>query len=833
MRCGYFDHENHEYVITAPKTPVKWINYIGTLSFGGFVDQTGGGVICCGDPAVNRIVKYIPQLPDSDMKGETLYLRIREGDGYRLFSPLFVPTLDSYDRYECHVGLGYSRVISEFYDVRTTITIFVPLGGHEVLRKIEIVNLSDHAREIDLVPVVEYTHPKAILQFNNADWVPQTQQSRLVEDGEYTLLRQCPFMNIGIAENYFTSSMPASSFETDRQHFLGDGGYGSWAHPLALECEELGDHQANRGDNIAALMHHLGRLEPGGGKTLVTQLGQVAAVTDALPAIRRYRDQSAVDRAFDELTEFWDSYLLRFQVQTPDEAMNAMLNSHHPHQCYVTMQWSRYLSLYQLGLGLRGIGYRDSSQDAMGVFAHVPGEGRELLQKIISVQRPDGSAMHSFNPRTMEGSAGEAGHEGRLHYYGDDHLWAVLAASAYVRETGDLGLLDIDIVYYQPKPGGPAVSGTVLDHLMRALEFTRSNLGTHGLPLLGFADWNDSVNLMPGAESVFIAFLYGYALLELIDVLAERSRRRAALGDQSGADDDMSLVDRYRTDYDQMKALVNEHAWDGNWYRRYFDRDGTPIGSVTNEHGKIFTNAQSWSVISGFADSERALSALDAVREYLNTRHGIKLFWPGYSRYDPDKGGVTTYPPGTKENGGIFLHANPWVMIAEALCGRAEQAHTYYTQINPAARNDRIEEYEVEPYCYAQNILSDEHPQFGLGRNSWLSGTATWTYQAATQYILGIRPVCAGLVVDPCIPSSWDGYSASRAFRGATYRIRVENPHHVSSGVVEARIDGDAVDLPPIGSESPQRSGRRRTGVLFAPQSGDEHEIIVILGSCA
>ncbi|MFP4344298.1 MAG: GH36-type glycosyl hydrolase domain-containing protein [Anaerolineales bacterium] len=801
MRYGYFDDGKREYVITNPRTPVKWINYIGTLAFGGFVDHTGGALLCKGDPALNRIVKYIPQLPDAGFKGTTLYLRFPEGGGYRLFSAFYTPTLDAYDCYACHVGLGYSRIVTELYGIRTEATIFVPHDGTQEIRDIRITNLRDEPVELDAIPVVEYTHPDALKQFTNADWVPQTMQSAVVEEeGGLKILTQFPFMNKERQINYFTSNLPVSSFESDRSRFLGR--YGTWAAPRALQEPELSNYEARRGDNVGALLHHLGTLAPDESRRLITQLGQAPSVEAARPEISRYRDPVAVEEALETLARTWDIYLARLQVQTPDEALDAMLNVHNPRQVYITMNWSRYLSLYQLGLGARGIGFRDSSQDVMGVVANAPREARALLRMLLQVQRRDGSAMHQFNPLTMEANRGEAVDEERPSYYGDDHLWIVLAVTAYLKETGDLELLTEILPFYEKdREERPLEAGTVLEHLERAVEFTRTHVGAHGLPLLGFADWNDTVNLRPGAESLFIANLYGTALLELID-LAEH------LGEEE-------MAARYRQQYDEMRARVNEQGWDGEWYVRYFDANGDPIGSQTNVEGQIYTNAQSWPVISGFAPRERALTALDAVRTHLNTTNGIKLSTPGYDGFDPDKGGVTTYPPGAKENGGIFLHANPWVMIAEALVGRGDRAFEYYRQINPATRNERIEEFETEPYVYPQNILGDEHPQFGLARNSWLTGTASWTYQAGTRYILGIRPTYRGLQIDPAIPAAWDGFRVQREFRGAIYEIEVRNPDHVSSGVGTLIVDGEEID----GGSVP----------IFT--DGEVHRVVVLLNA--
>lgn len=783
MCYGYFDDDKREYVITDPRTPVKWINYIGTLAFGGFVDHTGGALICKGDPALNRITKYIAQLPASQFKGETLYLRFREGRGYRVLSPYWVPTLDDYDHYECHVGLGYTRFASEFCGLRSEITVFVPPGGDREIRDVRVANVSDHPLTVDAIPVVEYTHPNALIQLTNADWAPQTMVSRAVHDADgHTILLQYPFMRRDTAVNYFTANRPASSFETDRARFLGDHEYGTWASPQSLQREQLSNYEAQRGDNIAALLLPLGEIAPGQTVRFITQLGQAASLARALPEIRRYNDEATADAALAELAGFWDEYLSRMQVHTPDADMARMLNTFGPRQCYITLQWSRYLSLYQLGYGSRGIGFRDSSQDVLGILAHAPAEGRQLIRKLLQVQLANGSAMHEFNPLTMVATEGDSRKmEDRPKYYGDDHLWIILAVCAYLKETGDRAFLDTIVPYYEKDHAGkPVEAGAVLQHLQRAIEFTRHNVGAHGLPLLGFADWNDTVNLPAGAESLFVANLYGKTLLEMVDLARHRRDAEAA--------------SRYTAYYDEMKATFNLCAWDGEWFLRYFDEAGRPLGSRTNTHGQIYANGQSWPVICGFASPERARQAMDSLYTRLNTRHGVKLSAPPYDGYDPHVGGISTYPPGAKENAGIFLHANPWAIIAEAILGNGDRAFQYYAQINPAAKNERIHEFECEPYVYPQNILGDDHPQFGLARNSWLTGTASWAYQAATQYILGVRPTYDGLLLDPCIPAAWDGFQVRREFRGAAYEIQVHNPEHVCRGVRSLQVNGREVE---------------------------------------
>lgn len=789
MNYGYFNDSEREYVITNPKTPVKWVNYIGSLAFGGFVDHTGGSQLCKGDPALNRITKYIPQMPSSDFKGETAYVKIKKkSDSEKestIVSPYWHPCFKEYDSFECHVGMYYSRWLTKMAGLSFDILAFIPYKGSQFIRQYKITNTSNEPLEVELFPVVEFSHFDALKQLTNADWVPQTMTSTGVslKDGR-TAIAAYAFMKRDYAVNVFTANQPAIAYETDRKRFLGDNEYGSWNNPLSLQKETLSSKDSVRGDTIAALQMQMGFINPGETVTIITQLSQVDSLSLVEKLCENPLTEADVEKSFNELKQFWDAYLSVTHIDTPDPAFNSMINLHNPRQCYTTKAWSRYLSLYQLGYGSdRGIGCRDSSQDTMGVVSQIPEEARDLIEKLISIQSTDGSAYHQFNPLTMVAGRGDSlEYEDRPHYYSDDALWIVLAVSAYIKETGDYAFLDKIIPFYEKdKQEKPIEHGTVWEHIDRAVSFTHANVGSHGLPLLGFADWNDTVNLPTGAESLFTAHLYGWALRELIEISNYRNK----------AEDIARFTDWYNT----MKKTVNDVAWDGKWYVRYFDDKQNPIGSSKNEYGKIWLNGQSWALLSGFGDIEdRGRLAMDAVKKHLATENGIKLSWPGYNGFDPEKGGVTTYPPGAKENGGIFLHPNPWAIIAETMLGNGDQAFDYLSRINPAAKNDKIDEYECEPYCYAQNILSDDHPNFGLGRNSWLSGTASWMYQASIKHIIGIRPEHNGLCIDPCIPKNWDGFTVQRTCRGATYSISVKNPNSVSKGVVSLIVNGEKID---------------------------------------
>jgi cellobiose phosphorylase len=686
--------------------------------------------------------------------------------------------------------------------VRCEALFFVPKDAPVLLQDIKITNISDKELHVDVVPVYEFTHFDALKQLLNADWVPQTMTLNAhKQESGHIVLEQYAFMKRDYAVNLMTADRVATSFDGDRQSFLGDHGYGSWVAPQAIQHGELGNTECLRGDNIGALNLRLGTLQPNQTERTIVQLTQMETLDAATGMMAKYRNHAEVDAAFSELTENWNEYLDAVQVETPDAAMNSMLNVHNPRQCHTTKNWSRYLSLYQLGYGARGIGFRDSSQDTLGVITHMPEEAREFIERLLSVQNTNGSAMHQFFPSTMEANAGDSREEeDRPDYYGDDHLWIIYAVTQYVKETGNEAFLDKVIPFYQKdKEGNPVEEASVWEHLCRSINFTYTNKGQHGLPLLGFADWNDTVNLPTGAESMMVANMYGKAINDMLDLCKLRGEDK--------------LAAQFEAQYAEMQNTVNECGWDGDWYLRYFDEKGQPIGSHTNEQGQIYTNAQSWSVISGFATPERAVKALDSVNSKLNTEYGIKLSTPGYNGFDPQLGGVSTYPPGAKENGGIFLHSNPWVMIAEAQMGNGERAYEYYRQINPASKNDEIDIFESEPYCYPQNILGDEHAQFGLGRNAWLSGTSSWTYVAGTQWILGVRPDIDGLIVDPCIPAQWPEFKVRRKFRGAIYDIHVKNPNGKCKGVTEMVVDGSVIQ----GNKAP----------IF---TDGEHTVEIVLG---
>jgi cellobiose phosphorylase len=772
---GYYDDAAREYVVTDPRTPTKWVNYIGTLDFGGFVDQTGGLNVCKRDPANNRITGYKIDTPQNAMRGNTLYCRIRNAKGgYTVFSPFYTPTLTPYEKFECRMGLGYNRWIVRMHGLEIEIKMFVPAGASQVVTDARVRNLSaGKTVQVDVIPLVEFSHPDALKNLTNADWVPQTMKGKAVK----SVITQYPHMAEGRRANFLTANRPMDSFTTDRNKFLGSHGYGTYAQPGGLMAPHLDNYEALRADNgnsIAAILYRLGSIPKGKESRIIIQLGQNTSVAAAAESIARLQDGKNVDDAWVALADSWRKYLDHLRdVKTPDAALDRIINTLGPRQNHATFFWSRYLSLNQLGYGGdRGIGVRDTNQDLMGVLPYMPDRAREMIEKLLSVQRFDGSSMHQFNPLTGKASIGEGQPGTEQDFYSDDHLWNVLAVVEYVKETGDTAFLGKRIAYYDEGTDEKKV-GTVLEHLHRALAFTAGNLGRHGLPKLGWADWNDAFN-MEGAESVFSACLYGKALLEMQELMD-------VLGDVESAQG-------YAEDYNRIKKNVNKSAWDGEWYASYIDKDGKLVGSRQNQEGQIYLYTQAWAVMAGFASPERAARAMKSVEEKLDTKHGIKIMTPAYQQTQPGIS-ASTYTPGLKENAGIFLHPNPWAAIAETMLGHGERAVQIIDRINPLKKDTKT--YECQPDVFVQNMASDEHPQFGLARNPWLSGTVSWVNQATTKSILGIRPTYQGLAIDPCIPEGWPGYTATRVFRGVACNIRVERGKQAGPALV---VDGKEVE---------------------------------------
>jgi cellobiose phosphorylase len=770
MKYGYFDGQAREYVITRPDTPTPWINYIGSGKYGGIVSNTGGGYSFHKDPQNRRITRYRYNSIPMDRPGRYIYIRDAVTGEY--WNPGFQPSQRKLDSYSCRHGMGYTVLQGEYRGITADVTYFVPDDRDFEIWLLKVKNTLNVPKRLQIFSYAEFCFWDAILDQQNVDWAQQINQGRYRDN----VITWYPHYVSGSA-SFFATSGKVGSFDTNLETFIGR--YHSEANPAAVEQGACSNSISYRTNGVGAFCSEL-ELGKGEESELVFLLGYTENRDAIHEEIKSYLSPAEAHKALERLNRHWAEYTGRLYVETPDSDMNLFVNTWNQYQSKTTFNWSRFVSLYQLGLG-RGMGIRDSAQDTLGVMHTIPDQARGLIVKLLQCQYTDGRAYHLFFPLTGEGGVGDAPVK-KFDWYSDDHLWLILAVNAYVKETGDFAFLEEKVLYNDKK-----TEATVWEHLDKALEFTDSYKGPHNIALAGRADWNDTLNLDTGkgiAESVFTSMLFCRAALEMTELSEHLSKKDAA--------------GRYKAMYCEMKDAINETCWDGEWYKRAFDDDSEPLGSRENKFGKIFINSQSWAVLGGVSDGERSRKCLDSVEKYLNTKFGIVAMYPAYTGHDPKKGGITTYPPGAKENGGIFLHTNPWVMLAEIMTGNGNKAFEYYRQILPAGRNNDADLFEVEPYVYPQNILGKEHPQFGIGRNSWLSGTASWNMVVSSQYILGIRAGYDGLTVDPCIPSAWDGFKARRVFRGAEYNIEVRNPGHVCSGVKKLLADGVETDRIPL-----------------------------------
>jgi cellobiose phosphorylase len=762
---GFFDHESREYVITRPDTPTPWINYLGEGRYGGIISNTAGGYSFDRDPRNRRVTRYRYNGIPYDQPGRYIYLRDQESGEF--WSPTVQPTPSrAVKNFECRHGAGYTRIGSTSDGIATSIQYFVPLTAPDEVCPCElwvmtIKNTSKRKRTIRTFSYAEYSMWDAVIDVQNIDWGQQVLSS---EEKHGILTAHTVFRP---TVTWTASSAKPVGYDTDREEFVGR--MRDLANPQVVESGKSRNSLAPRGNNIGSLSHII-PLKPGEEKQIVYMLGVTDQPGKIAAVVNRYTDPKAVNAAFLALQKDWDHYLSAFRVETPDPEMNAMLNVWNPIQNRANLSWSRFVSAYDTGLG-RGMGTRDSAQDTLGAAHNLPLQARAMLTMIWKLQFKDGHAWHQVFPLTGEGGPGLASEFPTWpQWFSDDHLWLIIATCAYLRETADFGLLQQKIAYCD---GGHA---TVWNHMMRAVDFTLRHRGPHGLPRIGFSDWDDTMNIDHGsgkAESVWTAEQFCLGLLDLAEL--SRFLRKA------------SDAKRFEKLHKEFASLIQKTSWDGDWFARAFDNEGRPIGIASEPIQKIGLNPQTWAVMGGIGEVDRLSKAMESAHEKLNTPVGLRLMWPPHNGPSERVRGTSTYPPGAKENGGIFCHANAWAIIAAAKLGWGDRAYQYYRQILPLARKD-VDTLMTEPYVYCQNLCAPEHPHFGRGRTSWLTGTSAWTYTAGTQWILGIRPTYEGLRIEPVLPNNWKGFSARRVFRGVAYEIKATRAG--KSGKITLEVDG-------------------------------------------
>lgn len=801
MRYGYFDDEHREYVITRPDTPLPWINYLGSQAYFGLISNTAGGYSFYRDARLRRITRYRYNNVPFDFGGRYVY--VRDNESSEFWSPSWLPTRSDLDDYSCRHGMGYTTIASSKNGVEVSTRYFVPLDQSLEVWQVRVTNHRDGPADLSLFSAVEFCLWDALDDASNLQRNLNIGQVEVEDDVIY---HKTEYRERRDHFAYFACSAPLAGFDTQREDFLGP--YRGWDDPVVVAQGRSAQSLAMGWAPIGS--HHVKlSLAPGDSQEVIFVLGyhenprdakfdppgsQRINKTTVKPTIERFLQSGVVEAAFADLKAYWDGILGTYQVQTPDEHTNRMVNTWNAYQCMVTFNMSRSASFYETGIG-RGLGFRDSNQDLLGFVHQVPERARERILDLAATQLPDGGAYHQYQPLTKKGN--DAVGDG----FNDDPQWLILGVAAYIKETGDWDILDAPVTY----DSTPGTEQPLYEHLQRSYRYTLDHLGPHGLPLIGRADWNDCLNLNvftdePGqsfqvaplkmdgtvAESVFIGGLFCLAAKELADIAVARGLPEEAR--------------TYREVAATMEATVWDHGWDGAWFRRAYDAFGQVIGSASCDEGQIFIEPQGICIMAGLGiEDGRAVMALDSVRERLATEHGILLQQPAFSRYQVRLGEISSYPPGFKENASNFCHTNPWIMIAETLVGRGDAAFDYYTRINPSAREEISDLHRCEPYVYAQTIAGRDTPKHGEAKNSWLTGTAAWNYVAITQWILGIRPTYSGLEVAPVIPSNWDGFTAKRVFRGVTYNITVERKgagNSIALAVDGHPIGGTVVPLP-------------------------------------
>jgi len=803
MRFGYFDDKNREYVITRPDTPLPWINYLGCEEYFGLISNTGGGYSFYRDARLRRLTRYRYNNIPMDEGGRYVYLR--DDESGQFWSPTWQPTRLELDEYTCRHGMGYTTIHSTFHGIEAEIRYFVPMGENLEVWQLKLTNHRAAPAHLSAFSLIEFCLWDAQDDATNFQRNFNTGE---VEVEDSVIYHKTEYRERRDHFAYFACSEPIAGFDTQREAFMGP--YRGLDRPLVVEQGQAANSLAH---GWAPIGSHQVRLELAPGEThqVIFLLGyhanpasdkfdppgsQTINKRTVRPVIQRYLQADQVESAFQTLRDYWSQLLGRIQVETPDVHTNRMVNIWNAYQCMITFNMSRSASFYESGIG-RGMGFRDSNQDLLGFVHMVPERARQRILDITATQLDNGGAYHQYQPMTKRGN-NDVGSN-----FNDDPAWLVLGVCAYIKETGDLGILD-ERVPYDNQPG---TETSLYEHLRRSLRYTVDRIGQHGLPLIGRADWNDCLNLncfsdTPGqsfqttthkegkvAESVFIGGLFVLAAEEFI-----------ALAGHLGQNEDCQFYDQAAC---QMRSTVLGAGWDGNWFRRAYDNFGQPVGSKECGEGQIFLEPQGMCVMAGLGiEDGKAVRALDSVAERLATPHGIVLLQPAYTHYYLELGEISSYPPGYKENAGIFCHANPWVMIAETIVGRGDRAYDYYLRINPSRREEISEVHRCEPYVYAQMIAGRDAATHGEAKNSWLSGTAAWNFVAITQWILGIRPDYAGLRIAPVLPSHWQSLKVQRLFRGVRYEITIQRSgpgNKVSLTVDGQPISGNLVPLPQDG----------------------------------
>ena len=805
MKFGHFDDAKREYVITTPRTPYPWINYLGTQGFFSLISNTAGGYSFYKDARLRRITRYRYNNVPIDMGGRYFYIN----DNGTIWNPGWSPVKTELDSYECRHGMGYTVITGKKNDLKAEVTFFVPQDYDGEVQQVVLTNEGNASKTFKFWSFAEWCLWDAQDDSNNFQ---RNFSTGRVEIKDSVIYHKTEYRDRRNHYAFYSVNDKIDGYDTDRDSFIGL--YNGFGDPQAVKEGKAYNSFADGWAPIASHYKEI-TLKAGETKTLVFVLGYVEMPQDqkfeadgktinkvkALEMIEKFNTPEKFAAGMKDLKAYWDKLLGILTVDTPEDKVNRMVNIWNQYQCMVTFNLSRSASYFESGIG-RGMGFRDSNQDILGFVHQIPDRAKERIIDIASTQFPDGGCYHQYSPLTKKGNADIGGD------FSDDPLWLILSVSAYIKESGDWSILDEMVPY----DNDMSKAQTMLEHLKVSFYRIVNNLGPHGLPLAMRADWNDCINLScfsdtPGesfqtytnpkfkaeggyskvAESVFVAALFTFTGPNYVSILNHVGKKDEAAKAQA--------------EIDKMKKVMMESAWDGNWFIRAYDANGEKMGSKDCEESKIFIEPQGFAIMSDI-DKDATEKTLKAIDENLNCEFGLVLNYPAFTKYHVQYGEISTYPQGYKENGGIFTHNNAWIICAAAYAGKGDQAFKYYSEIAPSYTEETSDIHKTEPYVYGQMIggkeagsdIGNGGKNYGQGKNSWLTGTAAWNMVAISQYILGIQPDFDGLKVDPSIPSSWDGFTATRLFRGAKYNITIKNPNHVCKGVKSLVVDGKAID---------------------------------------
>ncbi len=776
MQFGYFDDINKEYVIERPDTPRSWSNYLGSTEYGAIITNNAGGYSFYKSAAQGRFTRLRFNVIPMDQPGRYVYIHDKQSKDF--WSTSWQPVGKPLAQYtsECRHGTAYTKITSGYSSIKSETLFFVPLGKLYECWLLKLTNNDTKKRALSLFTYVEYANnwnlSQDMINLQYSQFISKMDVvGNIIDHGTNVYMPERPdhFEDDGQARHTFLAMTGAEikGFDTDREVFLGP--YRTYANPIVVE-EGRCRSSKSVGDNGCGTLQADVELQPGESKELVILMGIGKASVDGRKAVQELGAPERVREEFKKLRDFWHSRIEGMTAETPDREFNSMLNMWNPYNCLITYAWSRAASLVYTG-ERDGLGYRDTVQDMLGVLHTIPGEVKERLELMITGQASTGGAMPVVKPFAHKPGSEKLPAE--KEYRSDDCMWLFNTVPAYVKETGDMSFYD-NVLPYADKG-----EDTVVGHLRRAIQFNLDRSGSHGFPCGLSADWNDCLQLGQDGETIFVAFQLRYALKEYIEICTMLNKP-----------EEVRWAKNRLTKLDEN---LDKHAWDGEWYRRAFRADGLKFGSKENEEASIFLEPQPWAVYSGHLSKERGTKLMDVVNKRLSTEYGLMICDPPVEKTDPKVIKAVLFNKGMKENGSIFCHTQGWAIIAETMLGRGNQAYEYYRKFMPSAYNTKAEIREIEPYVYCQFTNSKYSPRYGASRLPWLSGSASWAYYTATQYILGIQPDYAGLRIDPCIPSDWKEVKISRKFRKKNFNIVIRNKYGIQKGVKGITIDGEEI----------------------------------------